>query len=259
MTMAGALVQHNAEVLAGLILAQLARPGSPFIYGCVSAPMDLRNAEISQGNFEAALFNAAVVQIADRYGLPTRISPGNTSDRKPGARAMAESAVGLYMGAAAGGSIITTALLDSTLMLSYEHMVLVDELINQIRSITGGIATDADSLALDAIGQNGHLGGNYLASEHTMQFMKQDVYYSDFCGRIASSYEDSHDKAHKRVKEIFARRETTQHVDKDILARLAIVEARLEKDDRTWRTGKGEWWKTYVGNLREEGPRTCSQ
>jgi trimethylamine:corrinoid methyltransferase-like protein len=66
-TMAGALVQHNAEVLEGLILAQLARPGSPFVYGCVSAPMDLRNAEISQGNFETALLNAAVVQIADRY------------------------------------------------------------------------------------------------------------------------------------------------------------------------------------------------
>ena len=105
-TMAGALVQHNAEVLAGLVLTQLARPGSPFIYGCVSAPMDLRKAEISQGNFETALFNAAAVQLADGYGLPTRISPGNTSDRKPGARALAETAVGLYLGAAAGGNII---------------------------------------------------------------------------------------------------------------------------------------------------------
>jgi trimethylamine--corrinoid protein Co-methyltransferase len=245
-TMAGALVQHNAEVLAGLILAESARPGSPFIYGCVSAPMDLRNAEISQGSLETSLFNAAVVQIADHYGLPTRISPGNTSDRKPGARALAETAVGLYMGAAAGGNLITTGLLDSTLMISYEHLVMVDELIHQIRSITGGIATDADSLALEAIGQCGHPGGDYLASGHTMQFMKRDVYYSDFCGRIRASYEDSYEKAHQRVRDILARRHTDAHVEKDVLARLAAVEARLKEDDETWRKGRGDWWAPYL-------------
>ena len=69
-TLAGALVQPNAEVLAGLVLAQLAyKPGSSFISGCGSVPMGLRNAEISQGGFETALFNTAVVQIADRCGL----------------------------------------------------------------------------------------------------------------------------------------------------------------------------------------------
>lgn len=248
-TMAGALVQHNAEVLAGLILAQLARPGSPFIYGCVSAPMDLRNAEISQGSFETALFSAAVVQIADRYGLPTRISPGNTSDRKPGPRALAETAVGLYMAAAAGGNIITTGLLDSTLMISYEHLVMVDELVNQIRSVTSGIATDADSLALDAVAQCGHPGSDFLACEHTLRFMKRDIYYSDFCGRVEASYEDSYEKAHRRVKEILARRDTDAHVDRDVLARLAAVEARIAEDDDTWRTGEGHWWTTYLEEL----------
>ena len=249
-TMAGALVQHNAEVLAGLILAQLARPGSPFIYGCVSAPMDLRNAEISQGNFEAALFNAAVVPLADRYGLPSRISPGNTSDRKPGPRALAETAVGLYMGAAAGGNIITTGLLDATLMISYEHMVMVDELINQIRSITKGIATDAESLALDAIGRFGRPGSDYLTSEHTVRFMKRDVCYSEFCGRIDASYEDSYERAHRRVKEVLARRDTDAHVEKDILTRLAAVEARLRENDTAWRIAPEDWWTFYVQDLQ---------
>ena len=248
-TMAGALVQHNAEVLAGVILAQLACPGAKCIYGCVSAPMDLRNAEITHGNFETALFNAAVVQLADRYGLPARISPGNTSDRQPGARALAETAVGLYLGAAAGGNIITTGLLDSTLMISYEHMVMVDELINQLRCVTGGIATDAESLALEVIAQFGHPGGEYLTSEHTRRFMKRDVYYSDYCGRIKASYEDSYDKAHRRVKEILAQRESNAHVDSNILTRLAAVEARLKENDKTWRTGEGDWWTFYVQDL----------
>lgn len=248
-TMAGALVQHNAEVLAGLVLAQLARAGSPFIYGCVTAPMDLRNAEISQGGFETALFNAAVVQIADRYGLPTRISPGNTSDRTPGPRALTETAVGLYIGAAAGGNIITTGLLDSTLMISYEHLVMVNELINQIRSITRGVATDAESLALDAIGECGHPGGNYLACEHTARFLRRDIYYSEFCGRVTESYEDCYEKAHRRVKEIMERRDTNAHVEKDVLARVAAVEARLREDNKTWRQGQEHWWAFYVQDL----------
>lgn len=248
-TMGGALVQHNAEVLAGLVLAQLSRAGSPFIYGCVSAPMDLRNAEISQGSFETGMFNAAVVQLADRYGLPSRISPGNTSDRKPSARALVETAVGLILGTAAGGNIITTGLLDSTLMISYEHLFAVDELINQIRSVAGGIATDADSLALEVIAQYGHPGGNYLAAEHTLKYMKRDIYYSEFSGRIEASYEDIYAKAHRRVTDILARRHTDIHVTKDILTRLEAVQARLYEDDATWRTDAGDWWTFYMQDL----------
>jgi len=248
-TVAGALVQHNAEVLAGLVLAQQAKPESPFIYGCVSAPMDLRNADISQGSFETALFNAAVVQIADRYGLPTRISPGNSSDPRPSGRALAETAVGLYMGAAAGGNIITTGLLDSTLTLSYEHLVMVDELIGQIRSVTGGISTDAESLALEAIASSGHPGGNYLASQHTLQYMKRDIHYSEFCGRIQDSYEDGYEKAHRRVDDMLAQGNTRSGVEKEVTDRLAAVQARLAEDDNVWRDGDGDWWRSYVQDL----------
>jgi trimethylamine---corrinoid protein Co-methyltransferase len=248
-TLAGALVQHNAEVLGGLVLAQLSQPGSPYIYGCVSAPMDLRNAEISQGSFETALFNAAVVQIADSYGLPTRISPGNTSAQQPGPRALAEATLGLYMGAAAGGNLITTGLLDSTLMVSFEHLVALDETINQIRSITGSISTDVDSLALDAIAEFGHPDGNYFGADHTMQFMKRDVYYSDFTGRIKASYEDTYAKAHSRVQETLARKQTSSHLEKSTLEHLAAVEARLEEDDRAWREGRDDWWQFYLQDL----------
>ena len=141
-TLAGTLVQQNAEVLAGTVLTQLVNPGTPVIYGCVSSVMDLRNAEISEGNIETAMINAAAVQMADFYRMPSRISPGNTSAKRPGVRAVTETALGIYMGIAAGGNIITTGLLDSTLMISYEHLVVLDEMINQIKRATGGINTD---------------------------------------------------------------------------------------------------------------------
>ena len=68
-------------------------------------------------------------------------------------RSKAKNALGFYIGTAAGGNIITTALLDSTPMGNYEHLVVMDELINQRRSITGGITTDIESVALDSIAQ----------------------------------------------------------------------------------------------------------
>ena len=77
--------------------------------------MDMHTTDTHHGAFETALFDAAVVQLADRYGLPSRISPGNTSQVRPRPRAYAETAMGLYLGAAAGGNIITTGLLDYTI------------------------------------------------------------------------------------------------------------------------------------------------
>lgn len=249
-TLAGSLVQHNAETLAGTVLTQLVNPGTPVIYGCCSAVMDLRSAEISQGNFETGLFNAAAVQMADHYGMPSRIASGNTSARKPGVKAAVETAMGLYMGIAAGGNLITTGLLDSTLMVSYEHLLLIDEMINQIKSITGGIKTDKESLALDVIQQQGHPPFDYLSCDHTIQFMTRDVYYSDFCGRIEKSYEAWYEKAHKKVKEILDRKETNDSIDKEIMERFAVVKARLKEDSKTWRTGKADWWRFYVQDFQ---------
>jgi trimethylamine--corrinoid protein Co-methyltransferase len=248
-TLAGSLVVHNAEVLAGVLLSQFANPGSVCIYGCVSAPMDMHTTDTSHGAFETALFDAAVVQLADSYGLPSRISPGNTSQVRPSPRAYAETAMGLYLGAAAGGNIITTGLLDSTIRISYEHLVVVDELINQVRNITKPVATDADSLALEVIDRVCNGEGNFLSDEHTLENMKRDVYYSAFTGRTEDSFMDVYDRAHQKVKEILSRLDTDEHVDKEILSRLEAVEARLKEDDNTWRTGKDDWWTTYLENL----------
>ena len=248
-TVAGALVQQNAEILAGTVLAQLVQPGTPVIYGCVTAPMDLRTAEISQGNFEAALINAAAVQMANHYGMPSRIAPGNTSARKPGVRAAVEMTLGLYMGLAAGGNLITTGLLDSTLMVSYEHLVLLDELIGQIKSVSRGITTDASGLALDVLEEHGHPSPDFLGCDHTLEHMKRDIYYSDYTGRTNRSYEDWYEKAHTRVGQVLDRQPEDRRLEPAVEERLAALEARLREDNESWRRAQGEWWHFYIQDL----------
>jgi trimethylamine--corrinoid protein Co-methyltransferase len=73
-TLAGALVLHNAEVLSGITLAQLTERGCPVIYGSSTTAMDLKLAAACVGSPELALFSAACAQIARRYLIPSFVA-----------------------------------------------------------------------------------------------------------------------------------------------------------------------------------------
>ena len=73
-TLAGTLVLHNAEVLSGIVLAQLVERGCPVTYGSSTTAMDLKLAAACVGSPELALFSAACAQIARRYLLPSFVA-----------------------------------------------------------------------------------------------------------------------------------------------------------------------------------------
>ncbi len=75
-TLAGTLVVHNAEVLAGLVLCQGIRPGNPFIYGSSTTMMDLRTTTAGVGAPELGMISASVAQIAQFYHLPSWVAGG---------------------------------------------------------------------------------------------------------------------------------------------------------------------------------------
>lgn len=73
-TLAGTLVTHNAEVLGGIVLAQLAEKGCPCIYGSSTTAFDLRRAAATVGTPECALINSAVPALGRYYGLPSYVA-----------------------------------------------------------------------------------------------------------------------------------------------------------------------------------------
>ena len=75
-TLAGTLVDHNAEVLGGLVLSQCTQKGAKFVYGSSTTAMDLRLASASVGSPECALINAGVAQMATYYLLPSWVAGG---------------------------------------------------------------------------------------------------------------------------------------------------------------------------------------
>ena len=243
-TLAGSLAQHNAEVLAGVVLAQFVNPGSAVIYGNVGAPMDLRVPEVSHGNIETQMFQTATIQLADFYGLPSRVSNGCPSVNAPGPRAVFETFIGLFMAMNAGGNLITTGLLDSTVMISYEHWLLVDEIIEQLKRTLPGIVVDDEHLALDLIQREGHPNTNYISSDHTLANMRKEIYYSTYTGRIKESYEDWYYKAHKKLSDILQKNKPFEW-DPVIKERMKTLKARLMEDNQSWRKD-GDWWAKYT-------------
>jgi len=73
-TLAGTLVTHNAEVLAGIVLGQLTERGSKVLYGSSTTAMDLRLVTASVGSPECALISAGAAQLARQYRLPSYIA-----------------------------------------------------------------------------------------------------------------------------------------------------------------------------------------
>ncbi len=73
-TLAGTLVTHNAEVLGGIVLAQLARRGAPVMYGSSTSIIDLRRATATVGCPELGLISAAVARMARMYQLPSYLA-----------------------------------------------------------------------------------------------------------------------------------------------------------------------------------------
>jgi trimethylamine--corrinoid protein Co-methyltransferase len=67
---------HNAEVLAGIVLSQLTRKGSPVIYGSSTTIMDLKTTTAPVGAPELGMINAAVAKLAQYYLLPSWVAGG---------------------------------------------------------------------------------------------------------------------------------------------------------------------------------------
>jgi trimethylamine---corrinoid protein Co-methyltransferase len=73
-TLAGTLVTHNAEVLGGIVLAQLTRKGAPVMYGSSTSMIDLKLTTATVGCPELGLISAAVAKLAQMYLLPSYVA-----------------------------------------------------------------------------------------------------------------------------------------------------------------------------------------
>jgi trimethylamine---corrinoid protein Co-methyltransferase len=198
-TLAGEIVQGSAESLSGLVLAQLVRPGAPFIYGAFATVMDMRTTIFSYGAPEYTLMVAAMAQMAQRYRLPFFGTAGCSDAKFPDAQAAAEVAFSCLASAAVGANLIHDAgsWLDHGSLASPGFMVLVNEILYMVNRFMGGVAVSDETLALDVMNHVGP-GGHYLNEDHTLKHFKE-TWYSDLFDR--SIYQTWLDRGGRRFDE----------------------------------------------------------
>ena len=207
-TLAGLLVQQNANILAHITLAQIFRPGTPVLYGTVSTIANMRTGTVALGAVETGLITAGAAQLARFYGLPCRCVGAVTESKAEDLQAGMERTSTLLPAVLAGVNLITCGgTLDGTMLESDALLVLDDELCGAALRMARGIEVDEGTLALDLIQKIG-FSGNYLAEPHTVRRFRQEHYIPALLPRepyaawVESGSRSALDHARIRVREI---------------------------------------------------------
>jgi len=210
-TLAGNLVIQTVDSLMGVMLAQIANPGTPVIFGSVATSTDLRDLKYLAGPVEMGLLNAAGAQMAQFYQLPFYATGGMTDSKVLDAQSGYESAITTMLCALAGANFIHDAagLMEFAMTMCYEKLVIDNEILGMVMRAVEGIRVDDDTLALDLIKQVGP-GGNFVTAKHTRRFMRSEHYQPFLSDRNsreeweAEGKNTSWEKAAEIVKKIMA-------------------------------------------------------
>lgn len=174
-TMAGAIAQANAEILAGLVVHQLTNPGAPFVFGGGMSPLDMKSGQPTYSAPEAMISQAGLCQLGrDLYQLPTWGFGGCSASKTCDEQAVIEASNYLMMSAWMGSNLVhDVGYMEFGLTFSLELLTICNEVIGQIRRLMGGIPMEEEQLAMEAITRVGP-GGNFLTDPHTLQHFKKN-------------------------------------------------------------------------------------
>lgn len=209
-TLAGALVLQNAEVLAGATLVELVRPGTPTIYGSFTSNVDMRSGSPAFGTPEYTKAAQASGQLARRYGLPFR-SSNTTASNTVDAQATYESSMSLWGAVMGGANLVNHAAgwLEGGLTASYEKLIVDAELLQMVAAYLEPIVVDEQTLALDAIAEVGP-GGHFFGSPHTMARYESAFYtplvsdWRNFESWTEAGSVDATERAHRIWRRLLA-------------------------------------------------------
>ncbi|MGQ9720416.1 MAG: trimethylamine methyltransferase family protein [Candidatus Jordarchaeum sp.] len=233
-TLAGSIVQHTAETLSGIVIAQLVNRGAPCIYGGSPAIFDMRQGTTPMGAIETIMIDCAYAQIGKFLGLPTHAYLGLSDSKTVDSQSGFESALGIFLGALTGINVISgPGMLDFESCQSMEKLVIDNEICGMALRMIQGIQVSNESLAEGLIREIGP-GGYFLNSRHTLKwFRKEQFIPSILIDRMTtSSWQNRGSKttlqrAKEEVKRILAEHEPE--------ALSPDIEKELESMAEKWR------------------------
>jgi trimethylamine---corrinoid protein Co-methyltransferase len=199
------IVQHLAEDLFLLTLAQFINEGTPVVLGGAAGILDMRTGSLSYGAAERHILLGAIIELAYHYGLPHNSPAGSVDAWYPDAQVGAEKMQcwlsrqacdvmwGICFGSLYNGAAV-----------SLEQMVIDADLWQQAKRLFRGLDTAELDNSFTVIQDVGP-GGKYLTSDQTVRLMRgQELYYSKIANREGDRGPAMLARAHARVERILS-------------------------------------------------------
>ena len=183
-TMAGTMAQENAEILAGVCVAQLVRGGMPVMYGGICHAFDMATTQLIFCGPEQAIFGVAMTQMGKHYGFPVYVNVGLTDSKRPDAQAGLEIGTTLVGAAAAGADIFGHMGISGVdQATSLDMLVLQHEAISYVESVLREIEFTGETLAIAEIEAVVNGERSFLDREHTARHFRRELWFPTLLDR----------------------------------------------------------------------------
>ncbi|MBT3190147.1 MAG: hypothetical protein HN736_08665 [Anaerolineae bacterium] len=175
-TLLGSVVQHAAESISGITIHQLAKAGSPIVWGGAPAIFDMRKGSTPMGAIETAMIDVSYAQVGKSLNIPTHCYLGATESKVVDAQAGLESGMSALVGALAGINMISGAgMLDFLACHSPEKLTIDAEAIGMAKRMLEGVSARTETLAT-AMFEGINFKGDFLKQRVTRELFSEEQY-----------------------------------------------------------------------------------
>ncbi len=176
-TVAGLLASCTAEILCGIVMAQIFNPGVYCLFGSSWTTFDMKHGAALIGSPETNLLRIAHAQMAKFYHIPAHVTSPNTEANAHDEQMAWEKMLSQYACMTSGNDLIVNCGMFATgLTFSLEQLVLDSEMVGIIRRMMQGFEVNDDTLAVDVVKSVGP-GGSFIMEDHTIGHLRSGEYY----------------------------------------------------------------------------------
>ncbi len=231
-TIAGACALGLAEMLSGLVIAQLLNRGCAIACGFVVLTVDMGTTHSAYGSPEHCLGEAMMADLFHYLDLPTMQTGGVTDSKLVDEQAAIETAMQVLTNILSGGHLVhDVGFIDGAMSGALEQIVMTDEIIGYARRMERGIQIDEETLALDVIDEVGP-GGEFLTHEHTFENFRDECWFPTLLTReLYVNWEenkmDMRTRTHNKTAKILEEHQVPE-LSADVMQRLDDILAAAE-------------------------------
>jgi trimethylamine--corrinoid protein Co-methyltransferase len=226
MTMAGTIALSKAEVLSGMLIARLVNPDVPLIYGSCATVAEVRITEYTLvcGLVESGLIASANAQLAHYHSYPSEVGLtfGSILDDWISPLRILTA---VMIANARADILFGVGLVNKSTTLSFEQLVVDNDLAGAVLRETKGIEVNDETLALDVISKV-KPEGNYMAQEHTIKHLETELYIPRLFDTIEPK--NVYIKAKERAKQILATH-NPEALDEPVKQKLRTINRETER------------------------------